>query len=162
MGMDYVPVYEGEKDGERGPANLIRISTEKVQKLGVKTEAVNRRSLDRSICAGRIVPDERRIYAISPKFEGYVERLDVNVTGEPVWPRDSRCSRSTATWCPRRANTPWRLGVWSPSKNASEQARHDMQQVVDASLPRLKNRDIPDDEIEALVKTGQARRWPWL
>lgn len=41
--------------------------------------------LDRIVrAAGRIEPDERRLYAISPKFEGYVERLYVNVTGQPV------------------------------------------------------------------------------
>ena len=38
MGMDYVPVYEGEAEtatSEPASANQIRISTEKIQKLGV-------------------------------------------------------------------------------------------------------------------------------
>ena len=34
--------------------------------------------------AGRIEPDERRVFAVTPKFEGYVERLHVNATGQPV------------------------------------------------------------------------------
>jgi hypothetical protein len=63
--------------------NQIRISTDKVQKLGVRTEAASLRSLERIVRAvGRIEPDERRQYAIAPKFEGYVERLLVNVTGQ--------------------------------------------------------------------------------
>ena len=84
MGMDYVPVYEGEAD-EPPAANSIKISTEKVQKLGVRTEAAELRALDKQVrAAGRIEIDERRSFAISPKFEGYVERLHVNVTGQPV------------------------------------------------------------------------------
>ncbi|HEY3433094.1 MAG TPA: efflux RND transporter periplasmic adaptor subunit, partial [Rhodocyclaceae bacterium] len=68
MGMDYIPVFEGEQDEEPASANQIKISTEKVQKLGVRTEAASLRTLDRSVrAAGRIEPDERRIYAISPK-----------------------------------------------------------------------------------------------
>jgi len=70
MGMDYVAVFEGEEDGgsssEPASANQVKISTEKVQKLGVKTEAAQLRTLDKIVRAsGRIEPDERRLYAIS-------------------------------------------------------------------------------------------------
>jgi len=60
MGMDYVPVYEGE-DESKDPAspNQIRISTEKIQKLGVRVEAASMRQLGRSVrAAGRVEPDE--------------------------------------------------------------------------------------------------------
>ena len=63
MGMDYVPVYEGE-DASKDPAspNQIRIGTEKIQKLGVRVEAASMRQLGRSVrAAGRVEPDERRI-----------------------------------------------------------------------------------------------------
>ena len=85
MGMDYIPVYEGEQDDEPAAANQIKISTEKIQKLGVRTEAATLESLDKVVrAAGRIEPYERRTYAISPKYEGYVERLYVNATGQAV------------------------------------------------------------------------------
>ena len=35
MGMDYVPVYEGDA----GAGNVLRIAPEKVQRIGVRTEA---------------------------------------------------------------------------------------------------------------------------
>ena len=62
MGMDYVPVYPDEQSGQNeqdgqseAPKNQIRISTAKVQKLGVKTEVAGLRSLDRVVRAsGRI------------------------------------------------------------------------------------------------------------
>ena len=86
MGMDYIPVYEGEdQDAEPSVASAVRISTEKIQKLGVRTELARVQRLERTLrAAGRVEPDERRIYTIAPKFEGYVERLQVNATGQPV------------------------------------------------------------------------------
>ena len=45
MGMDYVAVYEGEDAG----GGTVAISPEKVQLLGVRTEAVQRRALKRTV-----------------------------------------------------------------------------------------------------------------
>ncbi|WP_411725942.1 efflux RND transporter periplasmic adaptor subunit [Methyloglobulus sp.] len=81
MGMDYLPVYEGEL----ATPKQIQISPEKIQKLGVKTETVAKRTLTRSIRAlGSIQVDERRIHAVTPKFEGWIQRLYVNTTGQTV------------------------------------------------------------------------------
>ena len=67
MGMDYIPVYEGEETG----TDQVRISPEKVQKLGVRTEAAQRRALSRPVRAvGLIAPDERRLFAVTPRYEG--------------------------------------------------------------------------------------------
>ena len=89
MGMDYIAGLRrrGRVDagGRTASPNQVRISTEKVQKLGVRTEAAALRPLGKTVrAAGRIEPDERRVFAVAPKFEGYVERLHVNATGQPV------------------------------------------------------------------------------
>src|SRR5512133_1262780 len=85
MGMDYIAVYAGGADDEPVAANQRRFSTEQIQKMGVRTEAAQSRLLERTVrAAGRIEPDERRLFTIASKFEGYVERLHVNVTGQPV------------------------------------------------------------------------------
>ena len=82
MGMDYIAVYEGE---DEGGGNEVKVSTAKVQKLGVKVEAASLRELTRPIrAAGRIEIDERRLHNVAPKFEGWVEKLHVNATGQPV------------------------------------------------------------------------------
>ena len=161
MGMDYVPVYaeEGGEQKEPGSASLIRISTEKVQKLGVKTETVSRRPIERIIrAAGRIVPDERRVYAISPKFEGYVDRLDVNVTGQPVVKGQPLFEVYSPEMVAAQGEYAVAARGLEAMKDAPEQAKRDMQAVVDASLLRLRYWDIPDDEIKRMVETGQTRR----
>ncbi|HSM98128.1 MAG TPA: efflux RND transporter periplasmic adaptor subunit, partial [Gallionella sp.] len=44
MGMDYVPVFEG--DGEAGSGKQVVLGVEKVQRLGVKSEPASLRTLD--------------------------------------------------------------------------------------------------------------------
>jgi len=157
MGMDYIPVYEG--DEEPASANQIRISTEKVQKLGVRTEKAALRELDRTVrAAGRIEPDERRIYAISPKFEGYVERLFVNATGQPVGKGQALFSvYSPELVSAQREYEIAAKGVES-LRGSSESAQSGMKQLAESSLLRLKNWDISESDIRSLAKSGQAKR----
>jgi Cu(I)/Ag(I) efflux system membrane fusion protein len=82
MGMDYVPVYSDEVSG---PPGTIRITPEKVQNAGVRTEIVTRRDLSRTVRAvGTIVPDESRLAVVTVKFDGFVEDLLVPTTGAKV------------------------------------------------------------------------------
>lgn len=81
MGMDYVPVYEGEEAS--GPT--VAVSAERLQLLGVKAESAQLRKLVRTIRASATVQaSERSLYLISPRFEGWVQQLHVNATGQRV------------------------------------------------------------------------------
>src|SRR5688572_25452073 len=82
MGMDYIPVYEDEA-GDDG--NIVKISLDKVQKLGVKTEPAAARSLTRAIrVTGTIQPDESRQTIVTSRFDGWVQNLKVDKTGDAV------------------------------------------------------------------------------
>lgn len=82
MGMDYVPVYEDEASQ---PAGTVTISPERVQILGVRTAPVTQRVMARSIRAvGTVAVDERRLVVVAPRFEGWIERLLVDQTGQSV------------------------------------------------------------------------------
>jgi len=161
MGMDYIAVYEGEEDGSAEPAspNQVKISTEKVQKLGVRTEAAQLRSLDKIVrAAGRIEPDEGRVYAISPKFEGYVERLHVNVTGQPV----AKGQPLFEVYSPELVSAQREYAIAAQGveslKDAGDAAQSGMKQLAESSLLRLKNWDIPQSQIKALAQSGQTKR----
>ena len=159
MGMDYIAVYSGDAEEEAMPANQLRISTEKIQKLGVRTEAAERRVLERSVrVAGRIEPDERRLYAIAPKFEGYVERLHVNVTGQPV----SRGQPLFEVYSPElvSAQREYAIAVQGVDalSDAGGAAASGMNQLAESSLQRLKNWDISDEQVKALARSGETKR----
>src|SRR2546423_6995691 len=86
MGMDYIPVYADDA-GETG---IVKISPERVQMLGVRTEAVVRRTIAHTVRAvGTVAADERRIGVVNPKFEGWIEKLHVNTTRQAVRRREA-------------------------------------------------------------------------
>ncbi|RJF88363.1 efflux RND transporter periplasmic adaptor subunit [Oleomonas cavernae] len=81
MGMDYLPVYADEAND----AGSVTVSPARIQTLGVRTEPVVRRPMVRTIrSVATIEPDERRMAMVTPRVEGWVERLHVNETGRDV------------------------------------------------------------------------------
>ncbi len=158
MGMDYIPVYEGGEQDEPATANQVKISTDKVQKLGVRTETAGMKSIDKMVrAAGRIEADERRLYAISPKFEGYVERLHVNATGQAV----SKGQPLFEVYSPELVSAQREYAVAAQGvqalKGADSEAQQSMKQLAESSLLRLKNWDISEEQVKALAKSGQAK-----
>jgi membrane fusion protein, copper/silver efflux system len=82
MNMDYIPVCEDEAGDRPG---TVKISLDKVQRLGVRSEEVQERALSRVVSAFATLQfDERRQAVIAPKFGGWIEKLYVNATGDSV------------------------------------------------------------------------------
>jgi membrane fusion protein, copper/silver efflux system len=82
MGMDYIAVYEGDEPND---GKSIKISLDKVQRSGVRTEAAAARILARPVRAvGTVAIDERRATIVTMRSDGYVEELFVNTTGQVV------------------------------------------------------------------------------
>jgi RND family efflux transporter MFP subunit len=159
MGMDYIPVYEGEQEVEASGGNQIRISTEKVQKLGVKTEKASLKSIERAVRAvGRVEPDERRTFTIAPKFEGYVERLHVNATGQEI----GKGQPLFEVYSPELVSAQREYAIAAQGvqslKGADSEAQSGMKQLAESSLMRLKNWDISDEQIRSLARSGEAKR----
>ena len=157
MGMDYLPVYEG--DEEAADDGGLRISPGKVQKLGVRTAPARLQMLDRSVHAsGRVEIDESRTYTVTAKFEGYIERLHVNTSGQPV----GRGQPLFEVYSPElvSAQREYALAAQGVGKlnDAGGEAQGAMQQLAESSLQRLKNWDISEEQVKALAKSGDAKR----
>lgn len=157
MGMDYIAVYAGEDEG--AAPGEVKISTEKVQKLGVRTEPAALRELARQVrAAGRVEIDERRLHAVAPKFEGWVERLHVNATGQPVGKGQPLFEvYSPELVSAQREYVVAAKGVAS-LKDAPVEVQAGMRQLAEASLARLRNWDISEEQIKALAAGGEAKR----
>ncbi|MCS3731019.1 efflux RND transporter periplasmic adaptor subunit [Bradyrhizobium betae] len=81
MGMDYIPVYEGE-DSDDGS---VKLSPGKIQRTGVQSEPAALRVIHTLIRApGTIQLDERRASIVSFRFEGFIESVENVTTGEHV------------------------------------------------------------------------------
>lgn len=81
MGMDYIAVYEGDEQ----PGSTIKVSLDRVQRSGVRTEPAEPRILVRGLRAvGTVAIDERRVTIVTMRSDGYIEDLFVNTTGQHV------------------------------------------------------------------------------
>jgi len=155
MGMDYVAVYEGDE----AAGDTVKVSLDKVQKLGVKTEAAQRRALTQPIRAvGTVQVDERRLHIVTAKFEGYIERLDVNQTGQSV----RRGQSLMEIYSPDLALAEQEYVAARQGAEALETARADARAAVrnlaEGALSRLKNWDIGEGAIEKLRQGGLPTR----
>jgi Cu(I)/Ag(I) efflux system membrane fusion protein len=81
MGMDYIPVYEGEEES----GSTIKVSLDKVQRSGVRTEAAEMRRITRPIRAPAVSkPDERTLWSVTLRADAFIEELYANETGKHV------------------------------------------------------------------------------
>ncbi len=82
MGMDLIPVYEGEEPPDR---TTVKIDPVVVQNLGVRTAAAERVTLHRRIeTVGLVTPDENLLSHLHVRAAGWIERLAVKAAGERV------------------------------------------------------------------------------
>jgi len=144
MGMDYVPVY-AEQMSEAG--GTIRISPEKIQRAGVRTDVVKRMMLTRTVrAAGTVTPDETKLAVITMKFSGFVEALFVSTTGAEV-----------------RAGQPL-MKVWIESQEVLAKevdyvvALRGLAGSVAQAANNLRLYGIPDSAIADMKRTRQATR----
>ena len=159
MGMDYVPVYEGEAPAQNLPAGTVKISTDKVQLLGVRTEPAAPRELRRTIQAvGTIQANERLLYKVAPRFEGWIEKLHVNTTGQAV----ARGQPLMEVYSPDLVSAQEEYlialrGVKELGDSGAE-AQAVLQRLADSVLRRMRNWEISERELRSLQEDGKPRR----
>ncbi|SDA15294.1 membrane fusion protein, Cu(I)/Ag(I) efflux system [Nitrosospira sp. Nsp18] len=158
MGMDYLPVYEGEESPSGNSA--VKISTEKIQKLGVRTEIVALRELTRTVRAvATVQADERRLYTVAPKFEGWIQRLYVNTTGQAVKKGEALMDvYSPELITAQHEYLIARKGMQSVEGSGPE-VRAGMRRLSENALQRLRNWDISDSDLQTLQEEGRIKRF---
>ena len=147
--------------GMSGPgAGKVVLTTAQIRQFGVTFGTVEDRPLTTAVrTTGVVTADETKIAQVAPKFGGFVERLHVNFTGQPV-----------------RRGQPL-LEIYSPELVAAQQellVANDLQRdigrsavpgvpegstnLVEAAKRRLRLWDISEGQIDEVLKTGRARR----
>ncbi len=155
MGMDYIPVYESEVTGP----NFVRITPEKIQRLGVKTALVTTQEISRNVRAvGLIEIDERAVVTVSPRFEGWIEKLPASAVGDTV----TRGQVLFEAYSPDiyAAQQEYRLAAQAAATlaSASSDARQGVARLTESSLLRLKQWEVPGSEIARLQQGGEPSR----
>lgn len=159
MGMDYAPVYADEAAAEKTAPGMVRISPEKIQKIGVKSEEVTRRDLRRVIrTVGRVEPVENNVFIINAKVSGWVEKLYVNRTDQMVSPGEKLLELYSPDLVSAQEEY---LLAWNALGGVKDspypEVRKGAASLVEAARLRLKFWDISDDQIERLKETSPTR-----
>ncbi len=153
MGMDYIPVYADEESSADSAA--VHISSEKIQKLGVRTEIATHRMLHRTVQAlATVQANERLLYTVSPKFEGWIQRLYVSTTGQKI----KKGEVLMDVYSPEliTAQHDYLIAAkgmhWIRESDPDVQAR--MQRLSENALQRLYNWDIAESDLRPLQHEG--------
>ncbi|SDY41460.1 efflux RND transporter periplasmic adaptor subunit [Nitrosomonas sp. Nm33] len=158
MGMDYIPVYEGEEPPVDSAA--VKISTEKIQKLGVRTETAMLREMIHTVRAvATIQPDERKLYTLVTKFEGWIHRLYVNTTGQAVKKGDALMDVYSPLLITAQHEYFIAMKGMRMVAEGSPDARAGVQRLIESALQRLRNLDISEIELQRLQREGEIRQY---
>jgi membrane fusion protein, copper/silver efflux system len=157
MGMDYIPVYADEGGGT--VPGTVKISPERIQMLGVRTEATSLRAMAHTVRAvGAVAADERRIGVVNPKFEGWIEKLLVNTTGQAVRRGEALLEVYSPDLVLAQREYLVARSAAADMAHADPMARDNANAIAAAALSRLKNWDISADQIARLQRSGTATR----
>lgn len=159
MGMDYIPVYAD--DGGAGAApGTVSIDPAIVQNIGVRTASVERRELAREIrTVGRVDYDEEGLVRVHLRSEGWVEKLFVSETGQPV----QRGQALMTLYSPQIVSTEQEYllalrGETNLPKDAPPEFIGQARALSESSAERLRLLGVPEAELERLRGGGDAKR----
>ncbi len=159
MGMDYLPVYQGEEESSGDPG-WVSVNPDKVQKLGVRTEATAMRELMRTVRAvATVQTDERGQFTLVTKFEGWIQRLHVNTTGQVVKKGDALMDVYSPDLITAQQEYLIALKGLQSTAEGTPDVRQAMQRLVESALQRLRNLDIAETEIRRLQREGQVQQY---
>jgi Cu(I)/Ag(I) efflux system membrane fusion protein len=155
MGMDYIPVYEG---GDPDEGVGVKITMGRIQRAGVRTEAVEARVLVQPVHAvGTVAIDERRLTIVTLRAEGFIEDLFVNTTGQLVKQGDPLFR----VYSPQiqQAQTDFLVAIGAGQRGV---VGVDAEGALKGGMQRLRNLDVPESRIKEIRETrGNPRTIDW-
>jgi Cu(I)/Ag(I) efflux system membrane fusion protein len=156
MGMEYIPVFAEEENSNE--AQLLHVSSEKIQRLGVKTALVEYTQIAHTVrTVGTVEADERRLYNVTLRFDGFIERLYVNTTGQsvvigqPLFELYSPDLISAQHEYLTARSGQFVLG------NSEAWVKSGIKNLTESSLERLRNWGISESELTHLEQQGKVQ-----
>ncbi len=139
MGMDYIPVYDGESSDD----GSVSVSPGKLQRTGVRTTEAVLAPLAASLRApGLVVLDERRISVISLRADAFIETVADVTTGSTI----TEGAPLVTLYSPEIASA---LAQFVTDVRSEGRQREGARQ-------RLENLGVPGDVIDRIAAEGLA------
>jgi Cu(I)/Ag(I) efflux system membrane fusion protein len=156
MGMDYIAVYEGD---EQDDGKTVKVSLDKLQRSGVRTEKVEERVIVQPVRAiGTVKIDERKVHIVTMRSDGYIEDLFVNATGQAVRAGEPLFR----VYSPQIQQTQIDLMVAMRAAGRGV-VGSDSDRALEGAMQRLRNLGVHENRIREVRETGANPRtidWP--
>jgi Cu(I)/Ag(I) efflux system membrane fusion protein len=150
MGMDYIPVYEGEEE----EGSTVKITPGKLQRTGVRSEAVARRVLSTPVRAPAVIQaDEHRQSVVALRFDAFLDQLENITTGSKVRKGEPLMRVYSSTLSAAAAAYVTDLGLRNTGSLPAERG----------ARQRLENLGVPEDIIKQIERSRQGAltvTWP--
>ncbi|MEO7713881.1 MAG: efflux RND transporter periplasmic adaptor subunit [Gemmatimonadaceae bacterium] len=142
------------------PDGAVRLTASQLTTFGVTFGTVEQRTLSTDVrTVGTVMVDEARMASVTPKINGFVERLYVNTTGQPVrrgqpladvYSPDLLAAQEELLLARRLDRTVGQSAVPGVPSSSGE--------LLAAARRRLRLWDVSDAQIDEVLRTGRARR----
>lgn len=150
-----------ERQADRIPGRVpVDIDADGLRLAGVRLATAERGALSRTIrTVGTVVPDETRVRHVHTKVSGWVEKLQVDFTGQAVTKgRPILTLYSQELLAVQQEYLRAREASMKASASTIPEVRQAAQEMLDATRRRLGLLDIPPGFIQQLDRTGEPQR----
>ncbi len=155
MGMDLIPVYEDQLQ-----EGAISVDPVTVQNMGIRTARVEEKELTRTIrTVGNIDYDEELLYTVNSKISGWIEKLYVENTGDPV----KKGQPLLEIYSPELVSTQQEyLTAWKNFQQLKDspypEARQGAEELLKSTKQRLLYWDISEGQIDQLEENREVKK----
>jgi len=158
MGMDLIPVHEGAET--LGGGGTITIDPVTVQNMGVRTDRVQRMDFTRNIrTVGKIEYDEEKLYTVTTKISGWIEKLYVDYEGELIQKGEPLLEIYSPELVTTQEEYLLALNTYKMvSQSSIETIREGAESLLESTRKRLLYWDVPPSTIDRLEKTGEVKK----
>lgn len=149
-----------EMAGMTMPDGNIHLAPEMARSLGVVVVEVQLAPLSRSIrTTGSVTYDETRLTTVAPKFSGFVEKLHVNFTGQPVRRGQPLLEIYAPELVAAQEELIAALRLWEQLRASKSSAVVERTAgLVDAARRRLLLWDVSSAQVQQIEESGAAQR----
>ena len=157
MGMDLVPVYEGE---EAGGAGSITINGAVQQNMNLRLAPVEQRDISRTIRAyGTVTYAQDKEYSVNTKINGWIEKLYVNATGQRVRKGEPLLEIYSPELVSTQEEYLQTLDNMKKAKTSDfASVRKGAETLLSSARDRLGYWDIPEGEVKRLEEKRTVKR----
>lgn len=145
-GMDLIPAAGGSNSPAGANLNSLEMTPEAMAMANVSVVKVESgRAQNQLALSGKIRINEQRIAAIAANFSGRVDQLHVNYTGQEI----RKGQKLASVYSPELISAQKELLEAYATRQANPA-------LYDAAKAKLKSLKIGEDQVEAIIRSGEA------